>query len=104
MITITILAATFLVGTLTGVLVLMRLGMSRDKRGRWLPSTAQTRTAAAARLITGLYVHKPEHLSQAEYVAAQLVPQRSWPTLAIRGRLTHHRDRITLSGFENDQR
>jgi hypothetical protein len=103
MITITILASTFLVGALFGVLVLVRLGMSRDKRGRWLPSAAQTRTAAATRIVTGLYVHKPEHLSQAEYVTAQLVPHRSRPTLAIRSRFTHHRDRITLSGFENDQ-
>ena len=103
MITITILAATFLVGALLGVLVLVRLGMSRDKRGRWLPSAAQTRTAAATRIVTGLYVHKPEHLGQAEYVAAQLDPCHSRPALAIQGKFTHHPESITPSGFENDQ-
>jgi hypothetical protein len=103
MIVIAILAATFIVGALSGVLVLLRLGMSRDKCGRWLPSAAQTRTAAATRIVTGLYVHKPEHIGQTEYVTSQLDPHRSRPKLAIRGRFTHHPDCITPSGFENDQ-
>jgi hypothetical protein len=103
MIVIAILAATFVVGALSGALVLLRLGMTRDKCGRWLPSAAQTRTAAATRIVTGLYVHRPEHAGQAEYVTAQLVPHRSQPTLATQGRFTHHPDSITPSGFENDQ-
>jgi hypothetical protein len=103
MIVIAILAATFVVGALSGVLVLLRLGMTRDKCGRWLPSAAQTRTAAATRIVTGLYVHKPGHLGQTKYVTSQLDPHRSRPALAIRSRFTHHPDGITPSGFENDQ-
>ena len=103
MITAIILAATFLVGGITGVLVLVRLGMTHDARGRSLPSAPQTRTAAATRIITGLYVHRPEHVGQAEYVTAQLDPHRGLPVLAIKDRRTRHRDGITLRGFDNDQ-
>lgn len=60
MITATILAVTFLAGVITGVLVLMRLAIGRERRDGRFSREAPTRLAAAARIVGGLHVTMPE--------------------------------------------
>jgi hypothetical protein len=72
MIAVAILAATFLAGAFTGLLALLRLGMIREQRK---PFTAepQTRVTAASRVVTGLYVRRPEALVRPGYITPEPV-------------------------------
>ena len=67
MIIIATVAATLLVAALIGVLVLVRLGISREERENGLSGEAQTRITSAARAVTGLYVRTPERADEPDY-------------------------------------
>jgi hypothetical protein len=69
MITAAIAAVTLVVGALVGVLVLVRLGISREGREDRFSGEAQTRISAAARAVTGLYVRTPERTNDADHAA-----------------------------------
>ena len=82
MIVVAILAATFLAGAFTGLLALLRLGMIREQRK---PFSTEPRTpvTAASRLVTGLYVRRPEALVRPGHGAARLVPDQGRPAMTI---------------------
>lgn len=67
MITLTIIAivAAFLVGVISGVVALQRLGIARDESAKSLRGDPTTRAAAATRRVLDLHVHMP-HLPQPE--------------------------------------
>ena len=73
MIAAAILTVTFLAGAFTGLLVLLRLATVRE-RHKPFSVQAQTPVTAASRLVTGLYVRRPQPLEQAGYVTARVVP------------------------------
>ena len=60
MIEATTLFAAVCLGALLGVLVLLRVGSGREDRWATLRQGPPTRTAAAARRMTGLYVRMPQ--------------------------------------------
>ncbi len=60
MIIMAIVAVTLLVAALAGVLVLVRLGVSREGREDCFSDKAQTGISAAARAVTGLHVRMPK--------------------------------------------
>ncbi len=77
-----VLAIAVLAAALNGVLVLMRVGMNRE-RERFLSNAAPTRIAAVARVISGLYVHMPERDVDAEDATARVGrPLHHSPTVA----------------------
>jgi hypothetical protein len=67
MIIIAIVAVTLLVAVLVGVLVLVRLGISREELENGFSGEAQTRITSAARAVTGLYVRTPERADEPDY-------------------------------------
>jgi hypothetical protein len=62
---IVILTVTFLAGALASGLALTLTGMRRE-RNRFLSNEAPTRTAHAARVISGLYVRMPDRTAHAD--------------------------------------
>ncbi len=54
-----VLVISVVAAALAGVLMLMRVGMNGE-RERYLSNKAPTRVAAAARVISGLYVRMPD--------------------------------------------
>jgi hypothetical protein len=72
MIIITILAVTFLVSALAGVLLLVRVGISREERAYYFSSEPQTRITSAARVITGLHVSMPDGAEHADSATTQI--------------------------------
>jgi hypothetical protein len=87
MILAAILVAAFVAGAFAGVLILVRVAMIRDKCGRTLPGSPQTTTAAAGRLVTGLYVRRPEPPARVEYATAQIItrPRQHLPAIPAAG-------------------
>ena len=73
MIALAIHTATFLAGTFTGLLVLLRVATAREQR-RPFSIQAQTPATAASRLVTGLYVRRPQPAAQVGHVTAQFSP------------------------------
>jgi hypothetical protein len=67
MIIMAIVAVTLLVAALAGVLVLVRLGISREERADRFSGEAQTRISAATRAVTGLHVRTPGRAADADY-------------------------------------
>lgn len=59
MITIAILIATFLVGAITGAIVLLRAGIRREESDNSLFSAPRTRASAATRRIVDLKTQAP---------------------------------------------
>lgn len=84
MIAIAILAVTFLAGAFAGLLVLLRLATVREER-KPFSIQAQTQVTAASRLVTGLYVRRPQPIEQAGYVTARVVPDQDRPHAVIPG-------------------
>lgn len=79
MIAVAILTATFLAGTFTGLLVLLRVATAREQR-KPFSIQAQTPATAASRLVTGLYVRRPQPAAPAGHVTARLSPgQERYP-------------------------
>lgn len=84
---ITILAAALLASVLTGVLVLLRIGIAREESEECLLDEPPTRAAAVTRRIVGLYVRTPQCLTQADDVVDQTDPgQGQRPPTARPGR------------------
>jgi uncharacterized membrane protein len=69
MITIVILVATFIVGAIAGIIVLLRLGIAHEESDKSLPGEPATRAAAATRRVVGWYGTMPRIVSQADRVA-----------------------------------
>lgn len=60
MITIAILIATFLAGAITGAIVLLRTGITREESDNSLFSAPRTRASAVTRRIVDLKTEAPE--------------------------------------------
>ena len=98
-----ILMVTFLAGAFTGLLVLLRLAMIREQR-KPFSIQAQTPVTAASRLVTGLYVHKPQPIEHAGYITTRLVSGLDRPRAAIPGTELHATSGTVLPAIKNPAR
>jgi hypothetical protein len=81
MITIAITSAAFVVGALVSVIVLLRIGISREETDKSLTAVPSTRSAVAARRLVGLYVRSPQGASSGpDGLATRIRPGRTGPT------------------------
>ena len=69
MFVISIIAAAFLVGSITTVIALLRVGIAREESGQSILDRPPTRSAAATRSIVGLHVRAPRHVTQPDHAA-----------------------------------
>jgi len=74
MITVTITAAAFITGVVAGVIVLLCMAIGREETQKSLNAGPSTRSVAATRRLTGLYVRSPQSLISASDVATHTGP------------------------------
>jgi hypothetical protein len=79
-----IIVAAFFAGAFTGLLALLRLGMIREQR-KLFSTAPRTRVTAASRVVTGLYVRRPEALVQPRCATVRLASHQGRPLTAIPG-------------------
>jgi hypothetical protein len=87
MITIAIFAAALVVGAIAGVIVLLRVGIGREKYDEAFLDEPSTRATAVTRRVVGLYVRTPQCRTQADDAADRTNPgQVQRPPTARPGR------------------